>query len=594
MTRKKTRLIALLLGAALLFSSLLLAMPSLALAAEGDTGTTDIWEWKELADGTLEIYTCTSPSGSLTLPDKLDIDPSGTVDERDVTRIGIGAFGMASGITVISLPSTLTSIGENAFISCTGLTSITIPASVSTIGSYAFGSCDNLETVTLQDGLQALSTGAFSGCTSLTAITVPDTVTVIGSAAFSSCANLESITLPSNPAFTVLSNNLFDSCTSLESILIPESVTSIQDNVFANTGITSITIPENVSFIGELVFAPCPNLTAFQVSPSNIHFVAVDGVLYNAARTSLLVVPNATTGTFSVPAGVTDIAMGAFVFCTNLTEVVLTDDVQTIGMFAFGYSGITSITIPENVTDIGMAAFAQCPELERAVIMSRTANLGANLFMASGIGGDGIYGFAGSTAQTYATANSHPFHLLYTVSFNAGEGSAVRDLYVESGHSFAAPTNPIRNGFLFTGWYTDEACTDLWDFDTDTVTDDMELHAGWAPVLTLAAAPSNSQIYVGGRVTIMPNIIGGEWEFDETLLSRSGNEFKALKAGPARVTYTAGAQTAFVDVTILDAELPATGQDFSPVLWLLVLAALAGGVALATSIIRYNAMRCEK
>ena len=589
MTTKKARRFALILCATLLFSTMLFMMPSAALAAEGDTGTTGIWLWKELADGTLEIVTCTTPAGSLTLPDKLDIDPAGTVDEREVTSIGNGAFGMASGITAISLPSTLTSIGENAFISCTGLQSITIPAGVVTIGDYAFASCSSLETVTMQDGLKTLGASAFSGCASLTTVAVPDTVTGIGAAAFSSCTNLESITLPSNPAFTELAENLFINCGRLESIAIPTTVTAIHDNAFVETNLTSITIPANVSFLGEMVFAACPNLAAFQVDPANAHFLSDGGVLYSKDKTNLIACPIPTTGVFTVPASVTDLSAGAFIYCQYLTRIELPDNLQTIGMVAFGYTGITDITIPKNVTSLGIGAFMGCQDLTKAVFLCPAATLDLNVFLQSGIDDDGIYGFAGSTIQTYATENNHPFHTLVTVSFDSGEGSTVGDVYAETGHTFTAPADPTCTGYVFTGWYADEALTDPWDFDTDTLTGDMELYAGWAPVLAFATTPASSLIYVGGRITITPSISGGTWDFDEALLSREGNTFTGLKAGAARITYTAGAQSAHADITIREAELPATGQDFSAALWLLVLAALACGAA----VLRFKLKACN-
>jgi LPXTG-motif cell wall-anchored protein len=115
----------------------------------------------------------------------------------------------------------------------------------------------------------------------------------------------------------------------------------------------------------------------------------------------------------------------------------------------------------------------------------------------------------------------------------------------------------------------------------DTVNSDVTLHAKWRPDLSLTASPASCSIYVGGRITITPNIAGGEWDLDDSFLHRNGNEFTGLKAGTTRVTYAVGGQSAYVDVVISEAALPATGQDFTPALWLLGLALCAGGAALA-------------
>ena len=38
---------------------------------------------------------------------------------------------------------------------------------------------------------------------------------------------------------------------------------------------------------------------------------------------------------------------------------------------------------------------------------------------------------------------------------------------------------PVKEGFKFTGWYTDRACTQKWDTDTDSISGSMTLYAGW-------------------------------------------------------------------------------------------------------------------
>ena len=41
----------------------------------------------------------------------------------------------------------VTSIGDSAFYGCTGLTAVTIPTTISNIGNYAFGNCTGLTTI---------------------------------------------------------------------------------------------------------------------------------------------------------------------------------------------------------------------------------------------------------------------------------------------------------------------------------------------------------------------------------------------------------------------------------------------------------------
>ena len=64
------------------------------------------------------------------------------------------------------------------------------------------------------------------------------------------------------------------------------------------------------------------------------------------------------------------------------------------------------------------------------------------------------------------------------VSFSAGEGSKVDFQTTAANGSIAKPADPIREGYTFAGWYTDEACTEAYDFSA-AVTADMTLYAKW-------------------------------------------------------------------------------------------------------------------
>ena len=68
------------------------------------------------------------------------------------------------------------------------------------------------------------------------------------------------------------------------------------------------------------------------------------------------------------------------------------------------------------------------------------------------------------------------------VSFDAQGGSTVPAQTVSHGGKATEPDPaPVLAGHTLEGWYKEEACTNLWDFNTDTVTDDMTLYAKWTP-----------------------------------------------------------------------------------------------------------------
>lgn len=67
----------------------------------------------------------------------------------------------------------------------------------------------------------------------------------------------------------------------------------------------------------------------------------------------------------------------------------------------------------------------------------------------------------------------------WTVAFNSNGGSACDTKFVAtSDGKLVKPADPTRDGYTFGGWFTDEACTQAYDFSTP-VTADLTLYAKW-------------------------------------------------------------------------------------------------------------------
>lgn len=67
----------------------------------------------------------------------------------------------------------------------------------------------------------------------------------------------------------------------------------------------------------------------------------------------------------------------------------------------------------------------------------------------------------------------------YTVSFETNGGSAVEKQTVEKGKKVTKPTDPTKDGNIFSGWFKESELTTAWDFDSDTVTKNITLYAKW-------------------------------------------------------------------------------------------------------------------
>ena len=124
------------------------------------------------------------------------------------------------------------SLGASCFEGCTGLTSITIPSSVTSLGDYCFPGCSGLTSITIPSSVTSLGEGCFQDCSGLTSITIPSSVTSLGGNCFWNCSGLTSITIPSS--VTSLGDFCFQGCSGLISITIPSSVTSLGGNCFLN------------------------------------------------------------------------------------------------------------------------------------------------------------------------------------------------------------------------------------------------------------------------------------------------------------------------------------------------------------------------
>lgn len=84
------------------------------------------------------------------------------------------------------------------------------------------------------------------------------------------------------------------------------------------------------------------------------------------------------------------------------------------------------------------------------------------------------------------------------VSFSAGEGSKVDFQTTAANGSITKPADPTREGYTFAGWYTDEACTEAYDFSV-AVTADMTLYAKWTKNEASSSGTSSGTDNAGGK-----------------------------------------------------------------------------------------------
>ena len=347
---------------------LMLMTTSSAMAQEAKFEVIDGFRYlldSDTKTATLVLKTDGNYSGDIIIPEKVKGNDG---VEYIVASLGASCFEGCSGLTSITIPSSVTSLGESCFKGCSGLTSITIPSSVISLGNYCFFYCSGLTSITIPSSVISLGNSCFRGCSGLTSVTIPSSVTSLGNYCFQGCGGLTSITIPSS--VTSLGESCFNGCSGLTSITIPSSVTSLGNYCFNGcSGLTSITIPSSVTSLGRSCFSGCSGLTSITI-PSSVTSLGNYCFSGCSGLTSI-----------TIPSSVTSLGWDCFSGCSGLTSITIPSSVTSLGMRCFsGCSGLTSITIPSSVTSIDADCFRNCTGLTFVTIPSSVTSLGYKCF----------------------------------------------------------------------------------------------------------------------------------------------------------------------------------------------------------------------
>lgn len=266
------------------------------------------------------------------------------------------------------------------------------------------------------------------------------TVTKIGMGAFNS--TLEEVTLP--PTLDEIEDSAFFKCSSLTEITIPEGVTKIGTNAFYGCSqLTSITIPSTIKNM-DTAFPSNPKLS--QVTLTN---------------------------------GIYRISSSAFKDCTGLTEIKIPTSVYEICSDAFnGCTGLTSVTLEKGINIINRNAFKDCTELNDVKYNGHKTdwenvrvNIAGNDTLTSKVQYlcDINFDLNGGTINGSNTVNKQ------TVYSNEKLGTAK---CYPNGQPFVVPSDPVREGYTFLGWYTQAEGGTKYTF-TEAVSSSIILYAHW-------------------------------------------------------------------------------------------------------------------
>lgn len=293
--------------------------------------------------------------------------------------IGDSAYSM-SGVVDGDFPEGLTYLGEKAFFNCTGLTTISLPSTVETYGPNIFYGCKNVTYVELPQDMEKIPNGLLWNCTGLKRIYIPSSVKEIGNAAFYG-SGLEKLNLPDG--LQKIDQWAFCS-TKLKEIIIPDSVETIEFRAFIYCdGVENCVVGSGVKEIGQDAFYFWNNKYEDQTgvmhaktteqakllrysgygheilingAPYTSYFggqFAVDGISYMPTSDTTVRVTaisdDAKTETFSIPATVTNEGDGRTYAVTELADRLLFQN----------QSVLTMLDLPDTIEKTGDRTFDQ-------------------------------------------------------------------------------------------------------------------------------------------------------------------------------------------------------------------------------------------
>lgn len=350
-----------------------------------------------------------------------------TFPSSGFTRIGDFAFSGCTSYKNLNMPSSMTTIGEGAF-SGSAIRGATIYGGVQKIGDCAFESCADLEGVAIYEGVEEIGDYAFDKC-GLTSIAIPSTVTTIGEGAFMYNAALESVYI--GTGVTDIGTIAFQGCTALTSVgLGSATAPTLGDAVFDQgdgetlLAIDAFYVPSTTPYSGGWGgYAASKFKTLYEGTWTNSggagqgtgtwSFNVTTGTLTVNGTGKLNVSPwmglsainpeiytNEHPGfwggikTFVVGNGITELngmICGMQINCVSVTlpntlksisgsaleecaftSIDLPEGLETIDMYAFFGSKLTTVTIPSTVTYIGASAFLANEDLAVVTMLPTT------------------------------------------------------------------------------------------------------------------------------------------------------------------------------------------------------------------------------
>ena len=257
--------------------------------------------------------------------------------------------------------------------------------------------------------------------------------------------NLYEVELPEGLSY--IGARAFCDSPKLNEVKIPSTVTKIKDSAFSGcTGLTKIELPPQLEEVGYSSFYGCSGLTEI-----------------------------------TIPSSVKTIRSGAFEGCTSLESVTLSEGIREIGTEAFKRTNLKSLNIPKSVKKLGHDIVYNCWHLPYITIEAPSQ------LEETFEGSNGVFQPACNTnvyceprlERLLRHFNGHE-GFITTVDVTLVDGDKSEPKKIDYGANIAALGTPTKQGYSFTGWYTDADCKTRYpDAQLFTNINGITLYAGW-------------------------------------------------------------------------------------------------------------------
>ena len=277
----------------------------------------------------------------------------------------------------------------------------------------------------------------------------------------------------------------------LREVKLPEGLSCIGASAFCDSPeLTEVKIPSTVTKIKQSAFSRCTGLKEIELPPQ-LEEVDYSSFYGCSGLTEI-----------TIPSSVKTIRSGAFEGCTSLESVTLSEGIREIGTEAFKRTNLKSLNIPKSVKKLGHDIVYNCFHV--AYITIEAPSQLEETF-------EGSNGVFQPSCNTNVYCEPRLERLLWHFNGNEGfittvdvtlvDGDTITPKKIDYGAKIAALGTPTKQGYIFTGWYTDADCKNRYpDAQLFTNINRTTLYAGWK--FDPKALDFHPLTVTGGTVTV--------------------------------------------------------------------------------------------